>query len=51
MNPQPLRAEAECMMTNSLPLLLRFLRDRQPDIPLSVSNFVSDLLRMVSAAS
>ena len=36
------------MMNSALPLLLRFLGDRQPEVPLSVSSFVSDLLRMVS---
>ncbi len=35
-------------MNASLPLLLRFLGDLQPEVSLSISNFLSDLLRMVS---
>ncbi|KAK8849681.1 hypothetical protein IAR55_005016 [Kwoniella newhampshirensis] len=45
-NPEPLRSEAEEMMNSALPLLLRFLSDRQYEVPLSVSNFASDLLRV-----
>lgn len=45
---EQLRNEAEEMMNPALPLLLRFLSDRQYEVPLSVSPFVSDLLRIVS---
>lgn len=45
---EQLRNEAEEMMSRALPLLLRFLSDRQYEVPLSVSPFVSDLLRIVS---
>ena len=45
-HPEQLRKEAEAMTKAALPLLLRFLSDRQPEVSLSVSNFVSDLLRM-----
>ncbi|WWD20310.1 exportin-T [Kwoniella shandongensis] len=45
-NPEPLRSQAEEMMTAALPLLLRFLSDRQYEVPLSVSHFASDLLRV-----
>ncbi|ODO00845.1 exportin-T [Cryptococcus wingfieldii CBS 7118] len=44
--PEQLRNEAESLMGDALPLLLRFLSDRQYEIPLSVSPFVSDLLRI-----
>nr|ODN95651.1 exportin-T [Cryptococcus depauperatus CBS 7855] len=44
---EPLRLEAEKMMNEALPLLLRFLSDRHYEVPLSVSPFVSDLLRIV----
>ncbi|WVO13893.1 exportin-T [Cryptococcus depauperatus] len=43
---EPLRLEAEKMMNEALPLLLRFLSDRHYEVPLSVSPFVSDLLRI-----
>ncbi|KIR29357.1 exportin-T [Cryptococcus deuterogattii LA55] len=43
---EQLRNEAEEMMNPALPLLLRFLSDRQYEVPLSVSPFVSDLLRI-----
>lgn len=36
------------MMKSSLHLLLRFLSDRQSEVSLSVSSFISELLRMVS---
>lgn len=48
---EQLRNEAEEMMNSALPLLLRFLSDRQYEVPLSVSAFVSDLLRIVSVVS
>lgn len=48
---EQLRNEAEEMMNSALPLLLRFLSDRQYEVPLSVSPFVSDLLRIVSVVS
>ena len=35
-------------MNNAFPLLIRFLSDRQSEVPLSVSPFISDLLRMAS---
>ncbi|WWC65824.1 uncharacterized protein I303_108446 [Kwoniella dejecticola CBS 10117] len=44
--PEPLRNEAEAMMTNSLPLLLRFLSDRQYEVPIAVAPFASDILRV-----
>ncbi|WVQ79178.1 exportin-T [Cryptococcus sp. DSM 104549] len=44
--PEQIRAEAEQMMNAALPLLLRFLSDRQYEVPLSISPFVSDLLRV-----
>lgn len=50
-NPENLRNDAERMMNDALPLLLRFLSDRQTDVPLSVNQFVSDLLKMVRDAS
>nr|XP_019009359.1 exportin-T [Kwoniella pini CBS 10737]OCF48140.1 exportin-T [Kwoniella pini CBS 10737] len=45
--PEPLRNEAEALMTNALPLLLRFLSDRQYEVPISVAPFASDILRVV----
>nr|XP_019043552.1 exportin-T [Kwoniella bestiolae CBS 10118]OCF22482.1 exportin-T [Kwoniella bestiolae CBS 10118] len=46
--PEPLRNEAESMMTVGLPLLLRFLSDRQYEVPIAVAPFASDLLRVVT---
>ncbi|WWC92796.1 uncharacterized protein L201_007755 [Kwoniella dendrophila CBS 6074] len=44
--PEPLRNEAENMMNAALPLLLRFLSDRQYEVPISVAPFASDLLKV-----
>ncbi|WRT69690.1 uncharacterized protein IL334_006680 [Kwoniella shivajii] len=44
--PEPLRNEAEEIMNHALPLLLRFLSDRQYEVPISVAPFASDLLRV-----
>ncbi|TXT13691.1 hypothetical protein VHUM_01058 [Vanrija humicola] len=43
--PEDLRNEADSMLSNSIPLVLRFLSDRNPEVPTAVSPFVSDLLR------
>ncbi|KAK6908461.1 hypothetical protein I203_102463 [Kwoniella mangroviensis CBS 8507] len=45
-NVKPLRNEAESMMTLGLPLLLRFLSDRQYEVPIAVAPFASDLLKV-----
>lgn len=45
--PEHVRVEAEELLNASLPLLLRFLNDRNHDVPLSVSAMVGDLLRTV----
>ena len=37
-------------MVNALPLLLRFYSDRQVDVPLSLTPFANDVLRLVSGA-
>ncbi|KAL1411126.1 pre-tRNA nuclear export protein [Vanrija albida] len=42
---EDLRNEADAMLSNSIPLVLRFLSDRNPEVPTAVSPFVSDLLR------
>ncbi|WVF68493.1 hypothetical protein IAT40_003260 [Kwoniella sp. CBS 6097] len=44
--PESLRNEAEAMMFTARPLLLRFLSDRQYEVPISVAPFASDLLRV-----
>ena len=46
--PEEDRKQAEGMLSVAIPLLLRFLADRRPDVILSVGAFVSDLLRRVS---
>ncbi|ORY34741.1 armadillo-type protein [Naematelia encephala] len=43
--PEPLKQEADGMMTAALPLLLRFLSDRRPEVVIAAGPFVSDLLR------
>lgn len=42
-----MRNEAESMMVAALPLLLRFYGDRRADVPVAVTPFVSDVLRLV----
>lgn len=37
-------------MVNALPLLLRFYSDRQTNVPLSLTPFANDVLRLVSGA-
>ncbi|WVQ96040.1 hypothetical protein IAU59_003140 [Kwoniella sp. CBS 9459] len=44
--PESLRNEAEAMMFTARPLLLRFLSDRQYEVPIAVAPFASDLLRV-----
>jgi exportin-T len=46
--PEQVRNEADNMLSASIPLILRFLSDRHPEVPTAVSPFVSDLLRTVS---
>lgn len=46
--PEQIRNEADAMLSASIPLILRFLSDRHPEVPTAVSPFVSDLLRTVS---
>ncbi|BEJ16561.1 hypothetical protein CspHIS471_0511660 [Cutaneotrichosporon sp. HIS471] len=43
--PEQVRNEADAMLSASIPLILRFLSDRHPEVPTAVSPFVSDLLR------
>ncbi|KAL7425109.1 pre-tRNA nuclear export protein [Cryptotrichosporon argae] len=43
--PEPIKVEAEAMSSAVSALMLRFLSDRNPEVPVSVSPFVSDLLR------
>lgn len=38
-------AEAESMLSEAIPLVLRFLSDRHPEVPTAISGFVSELLR------
>lgn len=42
------RVEADRKLSETFPLLLAFLGDKNSDVPLSVSHYVSDLLRLVS---
>lgn len=44
---EEVRSEADAMLSNAMPLVLRFLSDRHPEIPTAISQFVSDLLRTV----
>ncbi|WVR08059.1 hypothetical protein IAU60_005105 [Kwoniella sp. DSM 27419] len=44
--PEQLRNQADSMMNLALPLLLRFLSDRQYEVPMAVAPFASDLLRV-----
>jgi len=46
--PEAVRNEADAMLSNAMPLVLRFLSDRHPEVPTAISQFVSDLLRTVS---
>jgi exportin-T len=46
--PENVRQEAESLLNVSVPLLLRFLSDRNHEVPLTVSTMVADLLRTVS---
>lgn len=43
--PEHLKAEAESMLSEVIPLILRFLSDRNPEVPTAISGFVSELLR------
>ncbi|RXK35182.1 hypothetical protein M231_07553 [Tremella mesenterica] len=44
--PEPFRQEAESMIKTTLPLILRFLSDRQHEVPLSVSLFITEYLKV-----
>lgn len=45
-NPEALRSEAESMMGEALPLLLRFISDKQAEVTLAAIPFAGDLLRI-----
>jgi exportin-T len=45
--PEMVRADADNLLSVSMPLVLRFLSDRHPEVPTAISQCVSDLLRTV----
>lgn len=49
--PENVRLEATDLLNASLPLLLRFISDRNHEVPMAVSGMVGDLLRTVSLMS
>jgi exportin-T len=46
--PEAVRNEADALLSSAMPLVLRFLSDRRPEVPTAISQCVSDLLRTVS---